>query len=108
MTLPSIRNRSLIVTADATTNQTGFITLKRGGMVTIEAPGAISATVSLECKGSDGNIIAATDNTGTAITFTKAGTYTLNPNQVGGLYRLNMKSGAYVSGQPITIIIGGH
>lgn len=107
MTLPSIRNRSLIVTADGASNQTGFITLKLGGIVTIEAAGAISATVTLQRKGSDGNIVDVTDNSGTVTTFTKTGTYTLNPDQVGAQYRLNMKSGAYVSGQPITMLIEG-
>lgn len=101
------RNRQLIVTADATTNQTAFITLKQGGMVTIEAPGAISATVTLQRKGSDGNIVDVTNNSGVVTTFTAVGTYTISPNLVPGQYRLNMKSGAYVSGQPITMMIEG-
>lgn len=101
------RNRQLIVTADAATNQTGWIQIREGGIVTIEAGGAISATVTLQRKDVNGTAIDATDNAGTIITFTKVGTYTLTPNLVPGLYRLNMKSGAYVSGQPITLIIEG-
>lgn len=81
--------------------------MRRGGIAIIEAPGAISATATLQRQDTAGNIVDATDNSGTVITFTKAGTYTINPNNVAGMYRLNMKAGAYISGQPITMKVEG-
>lgn len=107
MALTAVRTRSIIVTADGANNQTGWCTMRRGGVATIEAPGPISATVTLQRQDTAGNIVDATDNSGTVITLTKTGTYTINPNWVGGMYRLNMKSGAYVSGQPITMKLEG-
>jgi hypothetical protein len=100
------RKRSLTVSADGTTNQTGWCSCKYGGMVVIEVPGTMSATVTLQRRNADGTTSDATDNNGNVITFTKAGTYTISPNSLQAEYRLNTKSGAFVSG-PYTQMIEG-
>lgn len=102
------RSRSLIVTADGATNQTAPCSCKQGGVVTISAPGAISATVTLQRRGADMVWRDVTNNSGVVTTFTAVGTYTIAPNMVQAEYRLNMKAGAYVSGQPITMMIEGN
>lgn len=101
------RSRSLVVTADAVTNQTLPCACKQGGVATISAPGAFSATITLQRRGADLVWRDVTNNSGVVSTFTAAGTYTFSPNMVEADYRLNMKSGAYVSGQPITMMIEG-
>lgn len=99
------RSRSLTVSADGATNQTGWCACRVGGLVTIEVPGTMSATVTLERRGKDGVIVPVTDNSGNATTFTKAGTYTISP-QVAADYRLNCKSGSFTTG-PFTMMIEG-
>lgn len=98
------RNRRLTVTADATTNQTGWCTCKSGGVVTLE--GTFVGTVTLQRRGADGNIVDVTNNSAAVTTFTAAGTYTISPNMVPAEYRLNMKSGAYTSGTCAMMIEG--
>lgn len=98
------RNRTKTVTADGATNQTPWCSCKAGGMVTLE--GAFVGTVTLERRGADGNTVTATNNSGAAITFTTAGTFTLSPNMLQAEYRLNMKSGAYTSGTCAMMIEG--
>lgn len=104
--MSNARRRFLTVSADGATNQTAWCSCKRGGMVTIEVPGSMSATVTLQRRGGDGVIVDVTDNAGTVTTFTKAGTYTLNASGVQGEYRLNCKSGAFTSG-PFTMMVEG-
>lgn len=101
------RRRQIIVTADGANNQTPWISLKRGGIALISAPGAISATTTLQRRDALGNITDVTNNAGVVTTFTTVGTFTIGPNETQAEYRLNMKSGAYVSGQPITLAIEG-
>lgn len=101
------RRRQIIVTADGANNQTPWISLKKGGVAIISAPGAISATATLQRRNADGSIVDVTSNAGAVTTFTTTGTFTIAPNETQAEYRLNMKSGAYVSGQPITMAIEG-
>lgn len=98
------RSRSFTVSADGANNQTPFISLREGGLVTLE--GTFVGTVTLQRKGSDGNIVDATGNTGTIVTYTAKGTYTIDCGQTQGLYRLNCKSGAFTSGPLIMMIEG--
>lgn len=98
------RNRQLTVTADATTNQTGWITLKKGGVVTIRNAGTNPFT--LQRMGSDGNAVDVTNNAGATTVFTANGTYTITPTETPAQYRLNCKSGAYVSGTSNVMIEG--
>lgn len=98
------RNRQLVVTADGANNQTAPCTLRRGGIVTLE--GTFTATVTPERKDPNGNWVAVTDNTGTAVLFTKPGTYTLTPLDNWAQYRLNCKPGSFTSGT-LTMIIEG-
>lgn len=98
------RSRTKTVTADAATNQTPWCSAKKGAIVTLE--GTFSGTVTLQRRGADNNIVDATNNSGVVTTFTAAGTYTVSPNEVQAEYRLNMKSGAYVSGTCIMMIEG--
>lgn len=98
------RFRSLTVAADGANNQTAWCSGKFGGMVTIE--GTITGAVTLQRRGADGTTVDATDNSGTVITFTKIGTYTVNPSSTQAEYRLNAKSGA-VTAFPFTMLIEG-
>lgn len=100
------RKRSVTVSSDIATNQTPWCSCKRGGMATIEVPGTMTANVNLQRRGADNVIVDATDNAGTAIVFTKAGTYTLNPSGVQGEYRLNCKLGQFTTG-PFTLMVEG-
>lgn len=99
------RSRSLTVSADGANNQTAWCGMRAGGVATIEVPGTMSATVTLERRGADNVVVPVTDNSGNAITFTKAGTYTVSP-QVAADYRLNCKSGSFTTG-PFTMLIEG-
>ncbi len=96
------RRRALTVTADGANNQTAWNTLNAGGMVTIT--GTITGAVTLQRRDGAGNISDATDDAGTVITYTKIGTYRINPNNVSAEYRLNAKSGA-VSAFPFTMAV---
>lgn len=98
------RRRSLTVSADGVNNQTAWISIKNGGVVSLE--GTFAATVTLQRRGADGNIIDVTDNSGVISTFTLAGTYTMTPASTQAEYRLNCKSGAFVSGPMIMMIEG--
>lgn len=98
------RSRSLAVAADGLTNQTAWISLKKGGIVTVR--GTFSATATLQRRGSDGNIVDVTNNSGVVTTFTAVGTYTLAPTETQAEYRLNVKSGAWVSGTMNLMIEG--
>lgn len=100
------RVRSLTVSADGANNQTGWNSIKHGGVVNITAPGAMSATITLQRRGADGVAVDATDNAGNVITFTKVGTYAINPYETQAEYCLNCKSGAFVSG-PFTMAVEG-
>lgn len=100
------RRRALTVSADGASNQTGWNHIKAGGIITITAPGAMTANVNLQRRDSNGTISDVTDNSGTAILFTKVGTYTLDPFQTSGDYRLNCKSGQFTAG-PFTMAIEG-
>lgn len=99
-----VRNRQLTVSADGVSNQTPFLTCKKGGMVTLE--GTFVATVTPQRRGVDGNIVDVTDSGGAVTTFTLPGTYPLNPEWVAGDYRLNIKSGAFTSGSIIMLLEG--
>lgn len=98
------RNRKFIVSADGAANQTGWLTLRKGGVVTLE--GTFVATVTLERLDAYGNIVAVTDNSGGATTFTLPGTYTIDPASTAANYRLNCQSGDFTSG-PMTMMIEG-
>lgn len=98
------RNRQMVVTADGATNQTSWITLKHGGVITLE--GSFSATVTLQRKGSDGNIVDVTNNSAIVSVFTQPGTYTLTPDEVPAQYRLNCKQGSFISGTLNAMIEG--
>lgn len=98
------RSRSLTVAADGATNQTGWISLKKGGVVTIS--GTLTGAITLQRRGADGVVNDVTDNVGAVSTFTAVGTYTLTPAETQAEYRLNAKSGA-VSAFPFTMMIEG-
>lgn len=100
------RMRSLTVSADGANNQTAWCSCKFGGVITIEVPGTMTGTVTLQRRGRDGVIVDVTDNSGTVTTFTKAGTYTMSPMSTQAEYRLNCKSGAFTTG-PFTMMIEG-
>jgi hypothetical protein len=90
-----VRNTTKTITAQNTFSD--FIVLKKGGLLTLE--GTFTATISLQRRGSDGNIVDATNNSGTAITFTGPGTYTIDPQDFVGEYRFGAKTGNFTSGE---------
>lgn len=98
------RFRKLVVTADGTTNQTGWCSCKRGGFVTLE--GSFVANVTLQRRGADGAIIDVTDAAGGAVVLTLPGTYPIDTGFTQGEYRLNCKSGQFTSG-PMTMMVEG-
>lgn len=98
------RSRTLTVAADGATNQTAWISLKSGGVATIE--GTITGAVTLQRRGKDGVIVDATDSAGTVIAYTKIGTYPIETKSTQADYRLNAKSGA-VSAFPFIMMIEG-
>lgn len=98
------RKRVFTVTADGSTNQTAWCSIKAGGIVTLE--GTFLGTVTLQRRGADGNTVDVTNNSAVVTTFTAAGTYTLTPVGVQAEYRLNMKAGAYTSGTCVMMIEG--
>lgn len=99
------RNRRLTVTANGLTDQaTAWITLKHGGVVTIEGSG--TNPFILERMGADGVVVQATNNSATGISFTTNGTYTLAPTETPAQYRLNQKANTYVSGTSNVMIEG--
>lgn len=102
MTLP--RRRALAVTADGASNQTGWISLKEGGVVTVT--GTITGAITLQRRDAAGVISDVTNNSGVITTFTAVGTYTIGPNKTRSEYRLNAKSGA-ISGVPFNMSIEG-
>lgn len=89
-----VPNKQDVITAANTFGQ--WLTIKKGGILTLS--GTFTATLNLYRRGSDGNTNPVTDNTGTAITFTKAGTYTIGPNWFAGDYRWGCATGNYTSG----------
>lgn len=103
------RRRAITVTADGANNQTGWNSVKYGGIVTITAVSMTSNTITLQRRDAAGTITDVTDDSGTAITYTKAGTYKIlanNANFVQGDYRLNAKAAA-VATFPFTMAIEG-
>lgn len=72
------------------------IALKTGGILTLS--GTFTATVSLQRKDADGTWHDVTNNSGTATTFTAAGTFTVSPVDVPADYRWGVKTGNYTSG----------
>lgn len=98
------RRRELTVTADGANNQTGWNSLKYGGIACITAPGVMTANVTLQRRDSAGNISDVTDAAGNAVVYTKVGTYLIDPNLVRGEYRLNCKAGGFTAG-PFTMAI---
>lgn len=79
------RNRKATFTG--TSQQTAAITLKRGGVITLS--GTWVATVALQRYDINTSAWeAVTSNSGTAVTFTANGTYTVDPNQIAGDYRV--------------------
>lgn len=102
-----VRRRALTVAADGSTNQTGWCSVRAGGNVLIT--GTITGAVTLQRRDSAGNIADVFDDSGTAVTYTKVGSYRIYPapgNHVQADYRLNAKSGA-VSAFPFTMAIEG-
>ena len=89
----SARSRKLVVTADATTNQTAWCSCKEGGFVTLE--GLFSANVTLQRRGADGNAVNVTNSAGGAVTLTLPGTYPIDTCGVQAEYRLNCPSGNF-------------
>ena len=89
-----VRNRQDSLSAENTFSR--VLTMKEGGMLTLE--GTWVATVSLYRIGSDGNRVAVTGNTGTAVTFTANGTYTISPSNVAAQYQWGIATGNYTSG----------
>ena len=89
----SARSRKLVVTADATTNQTAWCSCKEGGFVTLE--GLFSANVTLQRRGADGNAVNVTNSAGGAVTLTLPGTYPIDTGGVQAEYRLNCPSGNF-------------
>jgi len=98
------RFRKATVSADGASNVTGWISLKKGGIVTIQ--GTITGAVTLQRRGADNVVVDVTNNAGTIATFTAVGTYTLGPDETQAEYRLNAKAGA-VSAFPFTMMIEG-
>lgn len=99
MSLP-VRNRQDSLSANSLFSK--VITLKNGGILTLE--GVWVATVSLFRIGSDGNRVPVTGNTGTPVTFTANGTYTIAPNLVAGQYQWGTT--AYTSGTVVGMLEG--
>lgn len=79
-----------------------FITMKKGGIITLS--GTWVGTIALQRRGTDGITVPVTDNTGTVITFTKNGTYSVNPYLLIGDYNLIMS--LYTSGTATFLIEG--
>ena len=94
--------RKRTATLTGTSQQGPWCSMKRGGMVTLE--GTWVGTVTLMRRGADGNTVTATNNSGTAITFTANGTYTLAPNLVQAEYALQCT--AFTSGSIVTMLEG--
>lgn len=94
--------RSRNISLAAQNQQSPWCSMKRGGMVTLE--GTWVGTVALMRRGADGNTVAATNNSGVAITFTANGTYAISPNMVQGEYAI--KCTAFTSGTIAGIIEG--
>ena len=78
-----VRNRQDSLSAQNTFSK--VLTMRAGGILTLS--GTWSATVSLYRIGSDGNRVAVTGNTGTPVTFTANGTYTISPSNVAAQYQ---------------------
>lgn len=97
-----MRHRAFSLSAQNTFSP--WITLKRGGVITIE--GTWSATMTLQRRGADGVIVDATNNTPTVVTYTANGTYTIDPNFPAADYRVGIKTMAYTSGTATGIIEG--
>lgn len=77
----------------AATQNTPWRTVRKGAIFTLS--GTFTGTMTLQRRGVDGVTNTVTDNTGTAITFTKPGTYSITP-YVPGDYSMNCS--AYTSG----------
>lgn len=99
----TIRNRTAAITG---TNQfTPWMTLRQGGIITVT--GTFSATLVLQRRGADGNAVPVTNNSGSAVTFTAVGTYTIDPNKFGGDYRVGIATGGtYTSGTANVLLEG--
>lgn len=97
-----VNNVQASLTAENTFSN--YISLKTGGLLTLS--GTFSATVSLQRRGSDGNTVDVTNNSGTPITFTGPGTYTVTPGLFMGAYRFGIKTGNYTSGTLVGVLEG--
>lgn len=97
-----IPNRQDSLSAQNTFGQ--WLNLSQGGIITIS--GTWVGTISLQRRGADGNTNDVTDNSGNAITFTKNGTYSINPYLLHGDYRWGFKTGNYTSGTAAGTIEG--
>lgn len=98
------RRRALLVTADGASNQTAYISLKKGGIVTISS--GMVGQVTLQRRDAAGTVTDVTNNLGEASLFTLPGTYTIVPAKTQAEYRLNAKNGE-ISGFPFTMSIEG-
>lgn len=99
MSLP-VRNRQDSLAANGTFSK--VISLRSGGILTLE--GTWVATVSLFRIGSDGNRVAVTGNTGTPVTFTANGTYTISASSATAQYQWGIT--AYTSGTVVGMLEG--
>lgn len=81
------------------------ISLKRGGILTLS--GNWTATVSLQrYEAASAAWVDVTNNSGTAVTFTANGTYSVSPYEHSALYRFGVKTGAFTSGPVVGTIEG--
>ena len=97
-----VRNRQTSITAQNTFSPP--IRIRAGGVLTLS--GTWVATVSLQRRGSDGNWVDVTSNTGSATTFTGNGTYTIGPSNVSADYRWGVETGNFTSGTVVGLIEG--
>lgn len=88
---------------------TDALTLQNGGVITLTNVGSNVVTPQRKDGRQDGVSQAwhdLTDNSGTAITFTGDGTYTIAPNGVAADFRVGVKTGDYSSGTTTVIVEG--
>ena len=98
----AVRNRQDSISAQNSFSR--VLTIKQGGVLTLE--GTWVAIVSLYRIGSDGNRVPITGNTGSPVTFTTNGTYTIAPNAVASQYQWGIATGNYTSGTVVGMLEG--
>jgi hypothetical protein len=97
------RIRTVSITAQNTF--TSAIALSRGGIITLT--GNWAATVSLQrYDKTSAGWVDVTSNSGTAVTYTGNGTFSIEPFEFEGKYRVGVKTGNFTSGTIVASIEG--